>query len=183
MKRVAFVALVLFCVIFLLVSTLVSCPSYEYDVKKLKQCIPDLKKLVADNEDVFTEIRALSKRKSEIAYFSVNFTTNHPILKGNFKENDPNRQVDYLAFFDFFTHEEIALIRLFFSLSENEVGIVSFESDGTSFSVFPRKDRVRMELIYGEENDRYLKEQIGFSSYWEEILDNWYVVILAPPLP
>jgi hypothetical protein len=153
----------------------------EQHVKELKQCIPDLKKLVSDNEEIFTEIRALSKRKSETARFEVvrDPTKNDAIIVIEYDGDHVVKQEKHLYDYAMLTNEEKDLIRSLFFVSENEVRVYCVGPGGDWFDVDPYKNLVRMELIYGEGNTIAIEEIKGYSAYWEEILDNWYVFIIV----
>ena len=157
-----------------------SCGTSERYVEELKQCIPDLKKLVSENEEVFMEILALSEQNRKFRYYSVflDSTRNDAITVCEYPVGNAASGEDIsLGNSELFTPEEKTLIRLMFSLSQNEVKVEMFGS-GNGFSLRPFKDRVTFELLYGEKESD-VAYRTGMSAFWEEILDNWYVVIIT----
>ena len=161
-----------------------SCRSQtEQYMEELKQYIPDLKKLIVENEEIFSEIRVLSKQvgKTTSFYIGLDSTQNDAIIVTKHAGDNTNRQSSGLGSSELFTNEEKDLIRLFFSLSENEVSINRFGS-GNGFGLRPDKNLVRMDLLY-DEGDSLIEEWKDRAAYWEEILDNWYaIIIVSPPM-
>jgi len=177
MKRKVIVLLILIPV---LLGLLLTCKSQsEQYIGEFKQCIPDIKTFINDNEAVFMELRTLFVDNEDMrTYFLRDATKNYNII---IQKYDVDTETYLERSFDdssFFSEEEKNLIRKVFTFSSRNVNIYRI-SDGGDCYDFTGKNLVRMELVYDRGNSIIVEQRKDFSAYWEEILDNWYVFIIV----
>ena len=159
-----------------------SCRTSGQYVEELKRCIPDVKELISENEEVFLEIMSFAEQKSNTAlfYLGLDSTRDDTIVVTIEGYLGSNKTSEDLLCSEFFTPYEKESIQSMFSLSVNEVSVNSYVPV-TLFYLKPTYSLVNMAVFYSEK-DSIVKKKTASADYWEEILENWYVLIMVAEL-
>ena len=167
-----------------LLGILLTCTSQsEQFVGEFRQCIPDIKTFIMENEEVLMKLRALLRDDKEmrIYVFRDAAIKNYDII---IEEYDVDTEAFLRSSFDdssVFSEEEKGLFRTVFTFSSRDVNINRIDVDGGCFG-FTSKNLVYMDLVH-DDGSSYssiiVKQKKDSSDYWEEILNNWYVFIIV----
>ena len=175
-------AVTLFILIGCFQSLLLSCKSQsDKSVGEFIRCIPDLKSFIQDNEEVFMELRVCFMENEETKFYvKKDSMKNNEITIVELNTDTGTSLNSRLDDSSIVSEADKNLIRKVLAFSSEGVSLDTIGFSGDYFE-FTAKNLVRMELIYNGYgiNSGVIEERKGFSAYWEEIHEYWYVFIIV----